>query len=694
MADFPARLLDWAGHRAGGVRRLFDTVSGRPAGAVIQTPLLDRLGDWVAAVTANTPSTPRCVLLVGGPGNGKTEAVETIVHEIDKRLGAQGRLIGKFKNLFSPSDGRAVPRRAEVQLSGIAPDGREHRTLAIVQDASVADPSLPGRTAASLLATDLKKHVLDSDSTVYVACVNRGVLDDALVFAINHPQETSLALLEAITTAVGLAHAAPSCWPLEGFPDVAIWPMDVESLLSGTAGVAQSAGEQLLDVATRAASWPTFGTCPAGDKCPYCTSRELLSRDLNKGSLLSLLRLNELATGKRWSFRDLFSLFSYMLAGVSGAGGNERTPCEWAAKLISLEASSGAKPESLRLKAPFVLVASQYQHALFGRWPHAAGRRLRADLRELRLEPQQTLMGLQYFLSSTQGLASPATLAPQLASLCDALDPALADPDEEIEISSRSTIAFRDLDTRFSHSVGEGLQYIRKFHCLTSLEVALLQKLDQADQLLSEVDVQRRRPAAAARVQRLLRDFACRMVRRTLGVRHGVGRDFATLARYRSVIDGDEQLLHEAVKQVESLLNEKDHFVVTLNTTFGESLPPEPRRAILMTAKQRVRPMEHRSEGRPRSTLRFLLVGEGSTMQPIPLTYELFRSVRELRRGMLPSSLPRTVVALLDTTRARLSGRIVRQEDLLDGSEIQIGVRDEVIARELGKFVVRRNSDQ
>jgi len=156
------------------------------------------------------------------------------------------------------------------------------------------------------------------------------------------------------------------------------------------------------------------------------------------------------------------------------------------------------------------------------------------------------------------------------------------------------------------------------------------------------------------------------------------------------VIDGDEQLLHESVKQVEGLLNDKDRFVVTLNTTFGEPLPPERQRAVLTTDRQKVKPREVRSVGRPAASLRFLTVGAGASVQSIPMTYELFKSVRELRVGMMPASLPRPVVALLDTTRARLSGQIVRDENLLDGAEIRIGLRSEVIVRELNKFIVRQ----
>jgi hypothetical protein len=48
---------------------------------------------------------------------------------------------------------------------------------------------------------------------------------------------------------------------------------------------------------------------------------------------------------------------------------------------------------------------------------------------------------------------------------------------------------------------------------------------------------------------------------------------------------------------------------------------------------------------------------------------------------------------MLDTTRARLSGKIVRNEELLDEGEIRIGLRDDVIVRELAAFLVRWGDD-
>ena len=49
-APFPAQLLNWAGNRSGGVRRLFDELSGRPSATVFRTNLLARIQQWCAYI--------------------------------------------------------------------------------------------------------------------------------------------------------------------------------------------------------------------------------------------------------------------------------------------------------------------------------------------------------------------------------------------------------------------------------------------------------------------------------------------------------------------------------------------------------------------------------------------------------------------------------------------------------------------
>src|SRR3546814_14797292 len=84
-----------------------------------------------------------------------------------------------------------------------------------------------------------------------------------------------------------------------------------------------------------------------------------------------MLRWYELGSGKRWSFRDLFSLLSYLLAGHRHESRtSELMPCAWAASLMALDEQSvrNAKPSSRTSSAIFELVAAQYHHALFHLW--------------------------------------------------------------------------------------------------------------------------------------------------------------------------------------------------------------------------------------------------------------------------------------------------------------------------------------
>src|SRR6185312_3669774 len=367
-------------------------------------------------------------------------------------------------------------------------------------------------------------------------------------------------------------------------------------------------------------------------------------------------------------------------------------PCQWASRLVEIATSPTMRTKREGQEAYFLLVSAIYHHSLFGVWPRSVARTLRRDVRALGLENNDVLMGFYHFLSGRRRKSIPSTIEPQLSSISDFLDPALADPDDNIQLTSKTTISLRDIDARFSQSVSEGLTFIRRYHVLSPIEIELLSRLAGADRTLSEPMIRNKRPASATRVQIQIRDFASRLVRRAIGVRIGIARDGDVLERFQRLTDGDPALMHEVSKEVEKLLNDGERFTVSLTTTFGEPLPPVTRRAMLTTGKQRVRVLTNSSVGRPPSALRFLRVGDGASSQPVPLTYELFRSVQELAQGMLSAVLPRTVVALLDTTRARLSGQIVRDADLLDGAEIRIGTRNDIVGFELGQFVVRQRT--
>ena len=689
MSDFPQNLLEWSGHRSGGVRKPFYGLSGRPCKDVIKTPLLDKMDVWAKQVAAAESGAPKTLFLIGGPGNGKTETVEQLLLLLDSALGCEGRLLRNFEIKFKGDMDHPTPRLVEVKIGKhIAP--AKLSKIIVVQDASMTDPSRPRKSPPQLLVEDTIGQLADGHDTIYIACINRGILDDALIEANATNQTAVHKFLETVVSSIELKASPIPCWPLRGYPGVAVWPMDMESLLHDPSGkLVDSPAGQVLRIALKVEKWPAAGTCVAGSRCPFCGTSELLQKEESQTALLQILRWNELATGKRWSFRDLFSLYSYLLAGTAREhDGKVTDPCQWAAEVYKSSITTSTTLSIIRLKAPFILVGSLYQHAIFNQWQRPARLSLRKDIQDLNMLQDPGIMGLFHFITGSNESSITSTLHKQLEMINDMLDPALANPLDKISLSARELELGKDIDARFSQSVREGLDQCRRQ--LHQLEVDLLDRLAKTDEWLSDSAIRQVRPAAAKRLQNLVRDFACRMVRRSLGTTHAVVRDREALREYQLIVEGSAEPIHRAVRKVEGLLNQHDRFIITLNSTFGQPALPPSRRAVLSTGKQKVRAFDYDGAGRPSSVLPFLRIGNAKDPQALPLTYDLFRAVRDLELGLLPASLPRPVVALIDTSRAKLAGHLVRDEESLEDSEIRLGTMGTVVRRELKQFVVSR----
>lgn len=689
----PARLLDWAGHRGGGVRRLFDQASGRPGEAVFETNLLFRLRDWARRTARGEPGIPQVVLLVGGPGNGKTEAVEATIEELDSALSSGGRLIERLAAFYHPPEGVPVPRVVDIDAGQFASPTQSLR-INIIQDASVSRQG--GRSPAQLLVDEIDSALSGTSGVVYLCCVNRGVLDDAMIHAIDARLDQTSQVLESVVRAVSLAPDAPSCWPLDGYPAIAIWPMDAESLIEPTDNNDEAPAAAILRRALEPEKWLEHGACAAGRDCPFCTSRKILAGRRETESLLRMLRWFELGTGKRWAFRDLFSLTSYLLAGSDQEEGSV-SPCAWAATLFDgdRQAQLGGRPKRNLSAAIFWLVAAQFQHAMFHRWERSVAASLLQDIKELSLQGDNTAMGLHFFLQSRSTGYVPAMIAPLLESFVELLDPAMANPEVEVAVWG-GTVVLGEFDIRFSRSVREGLDFAIKGRVLSPLERTLMERLAGLDELLATPRLRRKRPTAANRIQRIVRDFACRITRRSIGARQALVPDAKALEAFQRVVadaDGQGHDLREIANQVEDLLNNGQNFHVSLTTTFGQPLPPPKSRATLIVPRRRVFPREAAHAGRPRPSLCFLDIEVGASQQPIALTYDLFKAVSDLETGLSPASLPRSVLALLDTTRARMAGSIVRDRDVRERPTITLG-EGVVIGRHRGHFVSSKRSNR
>ena len=650
---------------------------------------MHRLREWAVSFADDTVAAPRIVLLVGGPGNGKTEAIEATLETLDGALECDGRLLEALARAFRPESGIA-PRCVSIDTQAVA--ARRSLKIHVVQDATV---EVAGQGAARLLLQELTS-VASDESAVYLCCVNRGVLDDALIYAHGERLGAARDLLEAVVQAVSLAPEAPSCWPLQTYQSIAVWPMDAESLVDRIRDAQPVPAETILRWALQEERWPAAGTCAAGQACPFCTSRKTLAGRKEFDALLKMLRWFELASGKRWAFRDIFSLISYALAGTgSGQKSAGIDPCGWAAALLEADkrAETGARPSRDTSSAIFQLVAAQYQHALFHKWNHPSAKALLQDIKDVGIASDNTAMGLQFFLQSRNGRHVPPTIGALIDGFVDSLDPAMSSPESGVTLwGAGGEIPLREFDARFSRSVREGLDFAVSFRALSPLERTLLSRLADLDELLASPKLRKARPTAATRIQRMVRDFSNRILRRSMGARQAVVPDLEILDSYERVVadaEGTGHDLREVASHVEDLLNDGDHFHVSLTTTFGQPLPPPRGRALLIVPRRRVMIRDKSEIGRPRSSICFLEIQVGDTYQPIALTYDLFRAVDDLGKGVSQSSLPRGVLTLLDTTRARMAGSIVRDRSALERPTVRLG-DSTVITRQRGVFVSDR----
>ena len=697
---YPAGLLRWAGHRDGGVRKPFRKDSGRPTGMRITTPLVSKLQTWVKNILNDPLSTPRTLLLVGGPGNGKTDAIETCIEFLDAELKANGKLVEAFAAKFDLPEGQLPPRKVVIETAsiGIAAQKEFGNSITLVQDATEGDPA-QHKPAEQLLLEELIYRSNPRTPGIYLCCVNRGILAHAATLA----QETILDengadLLNQITAAVTSGPTSPQCWPLKGFEHLAVWPMDVESLVdSSIADVGNTVAHQILAVALDKSRWSPI--CESAARCPFCQNREILSQVGAVDALVKLLRYYELASGKRWTFRDLFSLVPYLLVGDYSEleiRGRQVTPCEWSAHQIHLVRNSQSNDPS-KYRAPYLLISRLYHHRLFPRWPELD----RGSNRKAKtiLQGSQFNTGLDIardffrYLSHTasqSGENSGEILNRVRGSLGEQLDPAVAPGNTILFFKGDQAFSTDQIEEHFSLSVREGLSLVS--HQLETLERDLLNQLAEADEALVEENFQQTKSHLAKALQMSIRQFCARLVKRSLGGRRAVCRDTHHFEKYEKALHDPKELLDIRRHLKKLLHDDKNQFRASLVTTFGQPIAQRSRDVVLLTPTVSVRELvPNETNGRPTEPLPYLKVD----IHIVPLTFPLFKALREVVAGLHDASLPSEIFALLNGIKSLVSGHLVRNADILDEeSRIEIGNSSQCIEISGNDFHVIKSSRQ
>ena len=683
-----SELLTWHGQDRGGVRVPFHSTMGKPLRVVVDTPIIRKLRLLAADLIAGVPGTPRWIFLVGGPGNGKSEAVEAFVRQLDALCNADGELVDSVRREFSASV--VTPRRVDVFGTALKGTGIEKtiRRLILIQDASAVDA--PDTNAEDPLIDDLADLITSpaEQEPVFLCCANRGLIARALSAIqtrerlnwLDSPEITEL--LTQLLTATGLGPDAlatdrPQCWPLRFDKRFAAWPLDLETIIQ--TDTEASPLSRMLSAAADERNWSGNGCCDdctSRELCPFHLNAKTLRDDKARETLLSLLRHGEMATAQRWNFRDAFSLCAELIVGQRDDFGTDSggSPCSWVHERAD-QITHGGQPAA-KLSAVWELTFHLYQQALFPVWPDTDDE---IDLRNVSQSPLTEAV-IEIF---SQKRRSEGTQVRQLlaGTFSLRLDPARATP-------PGCSSLLRSVEDEFGQSVKQGSVTFRER--LNPLMEQLLELMASAESDWTE-DVRDLRKARAT--IEFLRITCSTLVKRLLGVRRGEYLNVEGLVEYEALL-ADSQKLGNVVHPLRSILAPTGNFGGSLVRVFGQPLP-EPDKDILVTSalgNVLPRAATTSTESCPAHDVPWLEVEK----QRIPLTFDLYSALQAHSKGVTIASFAPHNRAAIDKVRNAIAAILSRDKVgmLGGGVSVNIGALGCLTPRPDGTLEFRINGDK
>ena len=656
-------LLSWHGHDRGGVRVPFHPTMGRPLGDVIDTPLLDKIRRLALDLVADVPESPRWIFLIGGPGNGKSEAVEAFIRELDRAADSGGILSSLLSPMFV---GEAIaPRRVQITQDELRGTLLENtvRGLTIIQDASAVDG--PAHVAEEVLIEELAELVTSptGQESVFMCCANRGLIARARS-AIREQErydwlnvDEVTELLTQLLTATGLGPEAlatdrPGCWPLETDSRFAAWPLDLDSIISS--GGDDSPFQRMIQVAVDPERWSGQGSCGDCDSrglCPFYANAQMLHTMEAQCRLLTMLRHSEIATGQRWNFRDSFSLCAEIIVGQrDDFDSGDSSPCQWVHTRAD-EIRYGSQASS-KLAAAWDLTFHLYSQALFPEWPNSLD-----DLDQSTIATSELTRIALESISQRQRTSGAQIRSILVGGFSKRLDPALATPSDNESL-------IRLVEDEFGQSIWQGHETLK--HKLNPIVRQLLELMVKAEEDWTEFARESRQIASIRESLRVISSVLCK---RYLGVYEGEYLNQRELTEYEDMLS-DQDRLRDLVPALRQILAPADKFGASLIGVFGQPPTEASKDVQVVHALGSVVPRHaaESTQGRPGHEVPWIEVQE----HHVPLTFDLFEALRAHEAGAQLASFAPHTRAALDKVRIAIGGTSARNREGMLGGEVTI----------------------
>ena len=664
--NFPQELFNWAGHKKGGVKKAFDVTSGRPNGRVIQTSLTNKIHEWVDSFNKNSP---RIILLVGAPGNGKTDSLEYLVHRIDEKY--QTNYFESISKLIK-QNGDLLQRKISIQFT----EGpfKDHE-LTIVQDASTGSDNI---SSEQCLINDLDYSL--NNNSVYIVCVNRGILAEAVNAAETCNKEVYRILNRIIQSLTQYITPLP-LWPLDDvdpiFRKIAIWPMDVESLVKPQEEIQSTPGFQLISEAVNEDRWKC-STCTVNKNlCPFFQNKLALQESDKLKSLLQLLSDFEIISNKRWTFRDLFSLTSYLIVGSEHEYGKKNL-CEWVKEKQLLLNGQEIKD---RINSIWEFNRQLYHFKLFSKWPSFISIS-RSNKLEINSILNYSKLTKELFANFTN-IISKNNYRPDIARILDNLffdniDPSqFSNEDFTVPNINRN---LREIEAHFSFSVDAGYNLVNSY--LNPIERLLFENLVEIEKHL-DTKARFETSISSKRIDQILvlvRSVAIRYFKRLYFSGLGISKDEIYLSEFRKlnlIDDGSQVKLKQVRDLFDKLIQESNGLSLVLNSSISQPKMVIENQISISLRRIQIKHsyINDKINDVPRNNVRVFTI-EFKEKYFIPLTYQLYKALIQLNEGLSPSSLPQEVLSMLDSIKSKLAGIIVRDVEILQNAKFIIGNSD------------------
>jgi hypothetical protein len=294
--QYPSAFQNWFSSNIGGVRLPMNTNTGRPLGQEIIEGKIHYLIREMISDFKNKKGKFLCVL-VGGPGNGKTDLMEFASEVFFNEFGIPiDHGVRELQKAFKKSNRKAKFEEADVILN-------------LIQDASQRDES--SDSPINSLFNDLEEFH-QSENVLTLICVNRGVLENTVSKSKDRNEAIHKyhEILKRIHSFNNL-QAVINDWKIWGdvVSEISLytWSMDFDTLFKDNETEDNNLIRQIIEK-----SKSNVNFRKGSPLSPSSGVKHFINSTSCVFNLSRVLRYSEILNGKRFTYRELFSLLAYL----------------------------------------------------------------------------------------------------------------------------------------------------------------------------------------------------------------------------------------------------------------------------------------------------------------------------------------------------------------------------------------------